>query len=470
MTDYKKLTYEPGDCINPFTNGTNHIIFADDTASGRPCPLIDKLVEKNVYPYYSNTHSNALCGSLMKKLVNQSYDIIRGSFNVPSNQKIIFNGNGCTGAINHLINKIDVSKYKKIVIHTTPFEHHSNYLPWIELLKKHSCYHNHENDKYKANYKVLPYDSNYNIVTEEYLADLEKELLESDISLSSRLDIFALTGCSNVTGKRYDLQYDYLRKMIDDYHTKHNYKMYIFIDYACSAPYIDINMRLWDGCAFSGHKFLGGQATPGVLIINEDLLQIDTPYQPGGGCVNEADIYHVEYKHDKELLEMCGTPGIVGIIRLGYVLLTKQTLRHKIEKNESSICEYVKSYMIKLCNKYPELKVIGLNQKTKDDLPIFSIGIKGMHYNLVTVLFNDLFGIQTRGGLSCAGTFGKIIKQNHNINGWCRITFNYLMKKRDIIKILKGLKYILTNKEILRKYYSYNKNTNTYSFSHSDIK
>lgn len=463
MKDCEKLTYESGKCINPFTHESNRIIFADDTASGRPCPLIDRLVEKNIYPYYSNTHSNALCGSLMKKMVNQTYDIIRENFRVKSDKKIIFNGNGCTGAINHLINKIDVTKYKKIVIHTTPFEHHSNYLPWIELLKKHSCFHNY--DDYKINYRIMPYDSDYNIITEDYLNNLQKELSESDITLTTRLDIFALTGCSNVTGKRYDLQYGDLRIFVNDYHKKHNYKMYIFIDYACSAPYIDIDMRLWDGCAFSGHKFLGGQATPGVLIVNEDLLQIDTPYQPGGGCVNEADIYHVEYKHDKELLEMCGTPGIVGIIRLGYVLLTKQSIHDKIEKNESSMSEYIKSYIIKLCAKYPELRVIGLNQKTKDDLPIFSVSIKGMHYNLVTVLFNDLFGIQTRGGLSCAGTFGKIIKEQHNINGWCRITFNYLLKRRDIGKILKGLEYILINKDTLRKYYSYNKNTNTYSFS-----
>src|SRR5437762_1923608 len=92
-------------------------------------------------------------------------------------------------------------------------------------------------------------------------------------------------------------------------------KIYLLIDYACSAPYIKIDASVCDGIFFSGHKFLGGQSTPGVLIVKDELLQTSYPYQPGGGCVEEADDTHVIYKSNNEMKEMCGTPNIIGIIK-----------------------------------------------------------------------------------------------------------------------------------------------------------
>ncbi len=54
----------------------------------------------------------------------------------------------------------------------------------------------------------------------------------------------------------------------------HEYDGFCFIDFAASAPYVDINMhpedpmeRL-DAIFFSPHKFLGGPGSSGVLVFN----------------------------------------------------------------------------------------------------------------------------------------------------------------------------------------------------------
>ncbi|GAL81110.1 cysteine desulfurase [Algibacter lectus] len=41
-----------------------------------------------------------------------------------------------------------------------------------------------------------------------------------------------------------------------------------------------------------------------------------------------------------------------------------------------------------------------------DRLGVFSFYIEKAHYNLIVKLLNDRFGVQSRGGCSCAGTYG----------------------------------------------------------------
>ena len=221
--------------------------------------------------------------------------------------------------------------------------------------------------------------------------------------------------------------------------------MFLLLDCAASAPYIELNLTSSYGIFFSGHKFLGGQCCPGVLIVSEPLLEIEHPYEPGGGCVSKADSSCVVYKKDPEMREMGGTPNIIGIIRLGYVLMIKNAISDTIHKNETIISKFATQRMRDLETKYQGFKVIGLNDREPEDLPIFPVTIKNLHYNFITVLFNDLFGIQTRGGISCCGTFGKLCKNNLDLDGWCRVSFCYLHTKDQVIKIMEALEYIIVN-------------------------
>lgn len=468
--DMLLLLYKPGLIFNPFTKKYNEIIFADDTASGRPCKFIDELLKTNVIPYYSNTHSNATCGTMMKNLVNKTKDLIRQYMNISSDKSIIFSGNGCTGAVNHLVNKIDFTVYTKICIHTSQYEHHSNFLPWREKLLDHQVHY----PDTEIQYNYIPQDEENNLDLMRYIEDMDNEINEEHTVLKKsgkknkfqRIDIWTVTGCSNVTGKRYDLQF----KMLWDYiqsKKRDGHKMYLFIDYACSAPYVPLNLATCDGAFFSGHKFLGGQSTPGVLIASSELLQLSHPYQPGGGCVDEANDQSVRYKNNPESMETCGTPNIMGIIRLGYCLTLKESLIQTIERNENKISEITMKRFKNLQDKYPDLRVIGLSERSIKDLPIYPVTIKGLHYNLITVLLNDLSGIQTRGGLSCCGTFGRICSERDGISGWCRISFNYLMTSDQIDLIFKTIEFILVNKKRLKKRYSYNLDSNMYYYDQS---
>lgn len=463
LKDLTFMLYEPGSIKQPFTGEDIKIIFADDTASGRPCRFVDEYIIKNVYPYYSNTHSNSTCGIMINELVNKTRSIIRHLFNLEDRHKIIFSGNGCTGAVNHLVNKIDYTKHHKVVVHTTPFEHHSNFLPWIEKMNDINsidC-----KNKTRVEMRTVKSDEMFGLYIDSYIEHLDDELSMCDCK-DTRLDIFTLTACSNVTGKRYDLSYNKLWDYIKQKRIQ-GHSIYLLLDCACITPYYDVDLRTCDGIFFSGHKLLGGQCTPGVLIVDESLLEIEHPYEPGGGCVEKADTDSVVYKSEHEAREMGGTPNIVGIIRLGYSMMIKRSIDDVIKHNERILSKYVTEKIKQFRDRYPNFIPIGIDYRADDDVPIYPITIEGLHYNLVTVLMNDLFGVQTRGGISCCGTLGKICKDRLSVNGWCRITFSYLHTKKEIDIVLSALEYVIINGESYKNLYTYNKEKNLYTLNKS---
>jgi selenocysteine lyase/cysteine desulfurase len=454
LKDLTTLLYNSGRIPNPFKNTAyNDIIFADDVASGRPCRAVDHYVMTNIYPYYSNTHSNASCGIMMKNMISQTKEIIREHLKLDDHHKIIFTGNGCTGAINHLANKIDFTKHKNVHIHITPFEHHSNYLPWVEKQKIHKNIHIH----------FMECDDGFDLKPDEFIHQLDSEYLSNDKNKGDKhdLNIVSIIACSNVTGRRYDLQFQKVWEYIQT--KKSTNDIYLLYDHACSGPHIDIDVSQSDGIFLSGHKFLGGQCTPGLLIVNQELLETKAPYNPGGGCVEKANSQCVVYKPDLESKEMGGTPNVVGIIRLGYILLVKHAIWTELELNESIITRYANERMRELTTKYDNFKVIGFDSRKDTDLPIYPIIIEGQHYNFITILFNDLYGIQTRGGISCCGMFGELCEDKLHVSGWCRICFSYLMKAEEVEKIFEALEFIIQHGEAFMRYYKYDKKVNLYS-------
>ena len=242
---------------------------------------------------------------------------------------------------------------------------------------------------------------------------------------------------------------------------------YLFMDMACSAPYleIDVDNNIIDAFVFSGHKFFGGVSTPGILIAHENIFKLEYPYNPGGGCVDNADTCGVEYDENIETRESAGTPDIIGIIRFGLALNLKRLLRDIIYHNEYEILKYVHSKFYELQQKYDTLYVIHLNKNLDRRLPIISFCIKNIHHNLIVSLLNDLFGIQTRGGLSCCGLFGEYMRNNSGISGWCRISFNFIMSEKDIKYILKCVEYIIKNGYKFISFYDVEPGTNLYYYN-----
>lgn len=412
-TDVKyNLVYQEPNIKTPFWNSIK-VIYADYTATGKPSPIIDDHINSKIKPYYSNTHSNSELSVITKKNINKTYKYLHNKFGHTKN--IIFTGTGTTGCINHLVKILNWSDYNNIFIST--LEHHSNFLPWAEIAKK-----------YNIKLHIIPLDDTGNI---------NHEILSKNINPKDN-NIISITACSNVTGIKTDLN---AIKLI----AKSNNSL-LFIDFACLAPYDNIDLEFVDGCFISPHKFVGGDSTPGILIISKLLKICDIPCNQGGGCVISADSKKIIYDTNIEERETAGTSNIIGIIKLKIVFGINYEFIDIINYNEKIISCYV-------FDKFRKMNVELLFKNNIERLPIVAFNIKDCHYNFIVKLLSDLFGIQTRGGIMCCGLLSEYL----NINGWCRISFHWLMTKKEIDYIISAVEFISKNfKEFLYLYKNIN--------------
>ena len=282
--------------------------------------------------------------------------------------------------------------------------------------------------------------------------DLEwfkQSLQKQNSTLNKTLIICSIIACSNINGIVNPI-HD-IRTILNTLIKSPMIHKYLFADYACSAPYLQINGKILDAFTFSPHKFIGGIETPGILIARTCLFNKSKPYCSGGGCVKKASSKIIEYEQDIETRESAGTPNIVGIIKIGKVLELKEKMFSIITNNEHHLSNLVK-YMIRY---YDNVK----------HLPILSFSLSDLHYNLIVVLFNDLFGIQTRGGIGCCGLLAEYIENSYNYRGWCRISFHWIMTKKEIREIFDALEYIIVNGHKYLKYYKYDSNLNLFVFN-----
>lgn len=437
--------------ISTFFNKNVKLLQCDHTASSYPLKIVEKIIENNIYKYYSNTHSNNILGRIMNSFINLSKKYIMSSVNGHCDtDKIIFDGSGASGAINHLIHLIK-SKLTNSVVFLSIYEHYSNYLPW---------YH------YADEIVFLDVDNKGLIDLIKYENDLIKyKELKKNIFVS-------ISACSNVLG------------IIQDINTIaflcHKYNGLIFIDCATSAPYLPINMHIddnkgiyLDAIFLSPHKFPGGQSTPGILIINKNIICNKISYTPSGGTVkfcskNKGPVYN----ENIEIKENGGTPNIIGIIKCGLIFQIKDLFIKQIILHELYITRIFQKYLLKIQRKNKNLIILNPSNNTYR-LPIFAIQILPYHYNFIVILLCDLFGITTRGGINCTSILPEhLLKLNNNeinnINtyisnnkgmpnnyGWIRITLNNIHTKNDIILIIRAINYLCKNAYKYEKYYKY---------------
>jgi len=439
-----RLTYKSGIINTPFKNNIS-IIYADYIASGKPSPIIEEYIQNEIYPVYSNTHSNAHNGILMKNIISDTKMYIRNIYNLTLDYQILFTGNGTTGAINHLINCIDYSMYEEIIIYLSLYEHYSNHTTWVEI--------QHPNKKII----YIPFEYKTGIIDITYFKSSITELYKN-ISKTT-LIICSISACSNINGMINPTKE--IKQILNEIPENNKLTKYYFSDYACSAPYVNIDGSIYDAFFFSPHKFIGGVSTPGILISKTCLFNKSKPYCSGGGCVKKGSSFNVEYDTNIEKRESAGTPNIIGIIKIKKILELKEKYQSIITQNEEILYELIK-YKIALYSKiYPNFKSILYNDNKKH-LPILSFSVDGLHYNFIVCLFNDKFGIQTRGGIGCCGLLSEHIEKNYNIKGWCRISFHWLMDTKTILKIFNALEFIIENGHNYIKYYNYDDKQNLY--------
>jgi len=286
--------------------------------------------------------------------------------------------------------------------------------------------------------------------------------------------IAAITSCSNVTG--IDTPYHQMAGMI------HRAGGYCFVDFACSAPYINIDMHpeakdeYLDAIYFSPHKFLGGPSSSGILIFNQKLYNNRVPDNPGGGTVDWTNPWGEHKYHEEiEAREDGGTPAFLQTIRVAFCIQLKEAMGvENIIQREHEILDIIWPRLAAM----PNLRVLADQHKNR--LGVISFYIDGLHFNLAVKLLNDRFGIQMRGGCSCAGTYGHyLLEVSHeksksltdeiskgflaNKPGWVRMSFHPTMTNEEVVFIMDSLDQLCKEHQEWAKDYSYDPHTNEWS-------
>lgn len=372
--------------------GRQRLLYADWTASGRLYAPLERMMAGEIAPFVGNTHTEtSVTGTTMTNAYHEALRLIKRHVGANEGDAIICHGTGVTGVVNKFQRMLGLRLHERYqararltgaerpVVFVTHMEHHSNQTSWIEC---------------QADVEVIR-------PTADGLVDLAhlEELLERHRGRAVK--IAAVTSCSNVTG------------ILTPYHRiaalLHRAGGLCFVDFAASAPYIGIDMHpagqpaeALDAVYFSPHKFLGGPGTSGVLVFAKRLYANRVPDEPGGGTVDWTNPWgRHRYFDDIEAREDGGTPGFLQAIRTALCIRLKEAMGvDRMRARERELLELVWDPLRAI----PGLHVLADGHRER--LPIISFYLDDVHYNLAVRLLNDRFGVQLRGGCSCAGTYG----------------------------------------------------------------
>ncbi len=428
--------------------GVRRVTYADYTASGRSLSFIEDYLREAVLPLYANTHTESSgTGLQTTRFRAEARRIIGEAVGATDEHVVLFVGSGSTAAIDRLVHVLGLrlpaeldARYglaaripaaERPVVFIGPYEHHSNELPWRESI---------------ADVVTIPEDVDGRID----LHRLEAELVRhADRSLK----IGSFSAASNVTGILSDVRA--ISVLL------HRHGALSFWDFAASAPYVEIEMAprrpgpggspedaaldTKDAIFISPHKLIGGPGTPGILVARRDLFRNRVPTVPGGGTVAYVNPTEHAYLDDLEHREEGGTPAIVESIRAGLVFQLKQAV------GVPAIREREGDFIRRAIERWaanPALEILGNPALPRLSIVSFVVrhGGRYLHHNFVVALLNDVFGIQARGGCSCAGPYGHRllgidVERSHEFEreiargcegikpGWVRVNFNYFISE-----------------------------------------
>ena len=477
--------------------GQRLMVYCDYTASGRCLRFVESYLQ-SLQRVYANTHTeDDITGRSMSQLLHEAETAIKDSVNAGPNGRIVACGTGATGAIDKLQQIIGVAlapatrrniaqiversalddgAFQQAVdrlqpiVFVGPYEHHSNEISWRQAL---------------AETVEVRLDASGQVD----LAHLEALL--KDPAYEGRLRIGSFSAASNVTGIRTDVRA--VASLL------HRYGAMACFDYAACAPYVEINMNpepleagedpAIDAIFVSPHKFLGGPGSSGVLVFNERIYDRDLPPSvSAGGTVDYVGPDDQDFISRIEEREKAGTPGVLQTLKAGLVFQIKDRVGvDVINRREHELTQRA----MKSWGENEQIEILG-NPDPGSRVGIISFNIRDrsgnyLHHKFVTALLNDLFGIQSRAGCSCAGPYGhRLLDIDHETSeryrnvvrdgycgmkpGWCRVGLHWVMDDAEAGYVIDAVHFIARHGRRFLGLYDFDLCTGTWSHRQAAIK